>query len=67
MPYPRNARGRSSAVMAEIRKLITDFVMSVAVHLLREGRVSIVLLAQQHLAWKLPTELATSSGVFLRE
>eukprot|EP00971_Amphidinium_carterae_P183722 3646899-Amphidinium_carterae.1 len=37
MPYPPNAGGSSSMVRAEIRKLVTDFVMSVAVYLLREG------------------------------
>ena len=29
--------------------------------------VSIILLAHQHLAWKLPTELSTTQGPFLRE
>ncbi|CAE7246662.1 unnamed protein product [Symbiodinium necroappetens] len=31
------------------------------------GTVSIILLAHQHLAWKLPITLQTRSGAFLRE
>ena len=34
---------------------------------LLSAEVSIILLAHQHLAWKLPTELSTAQGPFLRE
>ncbi|CAJ1376382.1 unnamed protein product [Effrenium voratum] len=75
MPFPRGkaARSRSSELKDAIQDLIQGFVKSVANFLDLQaeggvgGKVSIILLAHQHLAWKLPTELSTAKGPFLRE
>ncbi|CAJ1346223.1 unnamed protein product [Effrenium voratum] len=75
MPFPRGkaAKSRSSELKDAIQDLIQGFVKSVAKFLDLQaeggvgGKVSIILLAHQHLAWKLPTELSTAQGPFLRE
>eukprot|EP00435_Cladocopium_sp_Y103_P037656 s3369_g10.t1 len=75
MPYPVGQQERSShrEIAIAIQSLITRFVKSVSKYLTPPevdgvgGKVSVILLANQHLAWKLPVELETSCGKFLRE
>ncbi|CAE7720887.1 unnamed protein product [Symbiodinium microadriaticum] len=66
------ARSSSREVITDIQGLCTRFVQSASMYLDPSGdgvggTVSIILLAHQHLAWKLPITLQTRSGTFLRE
>ena len=67
MAFPQGATGleRSSSERVEehMQQQVTGFVSSLAPRLLRRwhrlcGTVSVILLARQHLAWKLPAEIA---------
>eukprot|EP00434_Breviolum_minutum_P017974 symbB.v1.2.015849.t1/scaffold1163.1/size134625/9 len=75
MPFPHGQQACSSSreIILAMKSLITGFVKSVCQYLDPPesdgvgGKVSVILLAHQHLAWKLPVELETSRGIFLRE
>ncbi|CAK9060768.1 Alpha-protein kinase 1 (AK1) [Durusdinium trenchii] len=74
MPFPRDVQAQSSSpeIACAIKDLIVKFVHNVSTLLDPNidgvgGKVSLVLLAHQHLAWKLPVQLETCRGTFLRE
>eukprot|EP00929_Paragymnodinium_shiwhaense_P084298 TRINITY_DN45059_c0_g1_i2.p1 TRINITY_DN45059_c0_g1~~TRINITY_DN45059_c0_g1_i2.p1 ORF type:complete len:904 (+),score=44.73 TRINITY_DN45059_c0_g1_i2:348-2714(+) len=72
MAYPREATGlarsSSDALKEHMQDQVTGFVRSSAPRLHREcGKVSVIFMARQHLAWKLPMEIATTHGDFIRE
>eukprot|EP00927_Polykrikos_kofoidii_P008398 TRINITY_DN13485_c0_g1_i2.p1 TRINITY_DN13485_c0_g1~~TRINITY_DN13485_c0_g1_i2.p1 ORF type:complete len:885 (-),score=86.37 TRINITY_DN13485_c0_g1_i2:276-2840(-) len=70
MAFPHNMADRSSSagIRASMHDHVERFVKSVARRLDRGfGRVGVIFMAMQHLAWKLPCEIVTSHGVFMRE
>ncbi|CAE7260448.1 mhkC [Symbiodinium sp. CCMP2456] len=74
MPFPHDMQAQSGSreVVTAIQGLCTGFVQSTSEYLSPGedgvgGTVSVILLAHQHLAWKLPITLQTRSGTFLRE
>jgi len=70
MAFPQHAaeRSNSSNIRLQMQKDVEGFVKSAAGHLdTKWGRVSVIFMAMQHLAWKLPAEIITAHGTFLRE
>lgn len=70
MAFPHRAAESSHSIPMRERMqvLVTGFVKSVAKYLDASiGTISVIFLAMQHLAWKLPPDIETVQGHFLRE
>jgi len=72
MAFPRESTGlrRSSSGLTRehMQQQVIGFVKSAAPRIdLDGGKIYVVLMAHQHLAWKLPSEIITARGNFIRE
>eukprot|EP00930_Biecheleria_cincta_P061189 TRINITY_DN46749_c0_g1_i1.p1 TRINITY_DN46749_c0_g1~~TRINITY_DN46749_c0_g1_i1.p1 ORF type:complete len:830 (-),score=135.73 TRINITY_DN46749_c0_g1_i1:102-2591(-) len=69
MAFPQTSSDHSyNSIRAHMQQKVEGFVNSAAGMLdASMGKISVIFLAMQHLAWKLPTEMDTAHGIFIRE